>query len=147
MATRINFEDNIYLIAVCVRFVDDAMLLDSSDELFQKKLISDLQFAGESLAVLLARLQENAHLIDKNDQYNNLSSLEWDFANCCTRFMQSSFVTASADHASLSDRIKSLKKASEERQKTLEQLENLAGGNSEHLISRDEFHELMKPLN
>jgi hypothetical protein len=90
MNKQINFEDNIFILNMRVRMIRDLLLLESDSELFSRKTVEDMKFIDTVLAVMLKNLIENAHLLERNEQFDNLSEIEWQFSQVLSLFLDGS---------------------------------------------------------
>lgn len=90
MKKKINFEDNIFILSMRVRMIRDLLLLETDTELFLKKTLEDIDFIDTTLATLLKNLSENAYLIERDEQFDNLSEIEWQFSQVLSLFLNGS---------------------------------------------------------
>ncbi|MDR3303629.1 MAG: hypothetical protein LBS86_04385 [Treponema sp.] len=97
MNKHINFEDNIFILNMRVRMIRDLLLLETDSELFLRKTVEDMKFIDTILAAMLKNLTENVHLIERNEQFDNLSEIEWQFSQVLSLFLDGSG-NISAEH-------------------------------------------------
>jgi hypothetical protein len=81
MNRHINYEDNIFILNTGIRNLRDLLFLDADKPLFYEKAIRDLRWTDSALGLLLESLNQNKHLIDRNEQYNRLLETEYRLAS------------------------------------------------------------------
>ena len=140
-----NFEDNLYLIQIRIRIIQDTLILNTDNELFFEITLEDINFIDKTLAVLFLKLQGTRQRVDRDGNLDHLSEMERQFSKTLSDFMDNSGSISAREIPELKERISILRKASLERQESLETMKNaLEGYQEEPVISKDEFRELLK---
>lgn len=145
MIKHINFEDNIFILNIRVRMIHDLLLLETNPELFLKKTLEDIEFVDDTLGVLLDELIENIHLIERNEQFDNLSELEEQFIQVLSLFLTGSGNVSAIRFPALREKIVFLRTHNLTRRKTIDDLKKQTDGTIlEPLVSSAELNELLK---
>ena len=120
MKKKINFEDNIFILSMRVRMIRDLLLLETDTELFLKKTLEDIDFIDTTLATLLKNLSENAYLIERDEQFDNLSEIEWQFSQVLSLFLNGSGNISATLFTSFRERIVFLSNQSLSRKRIID---------------------------
>lgn len=125
--------------------IHDLLLLETNPELFLKKTIEDIDFIDDTLGVLLDELIENTHLIERNEQFDNLSELEGQFSQVLTQFLTGSGNISALRFPALREKIIFLRTHSLTRKKAIADSRKQTDGTIlEPLVSSTELNELLK---
>jgi hypothetical protein len=145
MNKRINFEDNIFILARRIRIIQDLLALDGDPELFLEKTIEDVDFIDATLEILLDNLAKNNRLIERETQYENLSDMEWQFSRVLNELLDGSGNISAANFPMIREKIGIMKKHSLDRNKTIENFQlQMNKAPIESVVSSDELNELLK---
>ncbi|MDR1419188.1 MAG: hypothetical protein LBI86_02320 [Treponema sp.] len=145
MNKRINFEDNLFALAMRIQMIRDLFALDADPELFLEKTMDDIDFIDCTLGVLLRELTENSRLLERDEAFENLSELEWRFDQALGEMYSGGGGISAASYPMLRERVALVKSRSLERRKTADA--SLSGSpSSEPLVSIDELSELLKDM-
>jgi hypothetical protein len=144
MTKHINFEDNIFILNVRIRMIRDLLALDADPGLFLDKTIDDVEFIDHTLDTLLGILMENSRLLERDEELDNLSSLEWQFSRVLSDFFSGAGTISAAQLPVIRERIMLLRNRSAERRKIIEKDRNDGGKTAEPLVSSDELSELLR---
>jgi hypothetical protein len=144
MNKRVNFEDNIFVLAALTRMLKDLLTLDTDPELFLEKTLSDMEFIDRNLDLLLGYLAENRRLIEREELLNHLSVLEWQYSQVLSQYLEGGGNISAEEFPVTGDRVRAFKTRSRERQKRVESADK-EGGNprEEPLVSSDELSALL----
>jgi hypothetical protein len=145
MHKRVNFEDNIFIIAARIRGIRDLLILDTDPELFLEKTMDDIAFVDHTLDMLLGNLMANERLLDRNETFENLADLESQFIQVLSVLQNGSGNISALNFPLIREKIRALQGRSQERQKTI-------GENRDHeeetilegAVSSDELNELLR---
>jgi hypothetical protein len=144
MDKHMNIEDNIFILNVRIRMIQDLLLLDTDAGLFCSKTMEDLAFIDSSLAFLLSVLRGNGRLLERNEQLFNLAESERQFSELLMEFIHGEGSISTAISVDLREKAEGLRKNSAERRKIIGDLvvetKNAA---IEPIVSFDELHELL----
>ncbi|MDR1105845.1 MAG: hypothetical protein LBL44_05770 [Treponema sp.] len=144
MNKRINFEDNLFALAMRIQMIRDLFALDADPGLFLEKTMDDIDFIDYTLGVLLRELTENSRLLERDEAFENLSELEWRFDQALGEMCSGGGIPA-ASYPMLRERIALVKSRSAERRKTADASLS-PSPSSEPLVSVDELSELLKDM-
>jgi hypothetical protein len=147
MNKRINFEDNIFVLNTRIRMIRDLLILDTDPELFLEKTMEDMGFIDATLAFLLESLLKNERLIERDEQFYNLSETERQFSGVLSEILEGAGSISAVQFPVIRDKTAVLRNNSLERQKNIEN--SVSQGNkssSEPVVSSDELSALLKGL-
>jgi hypothetical protein len=145
MHKRVNFEDNIFIIAARMRIIRDLLILDTDPELFLEKTMDDIAFADHTLDMLLGNLMANQRLLDRNETFENLADLESQLTQVLSVLQNGSGNISALNFPLIREKVRALQSRSQERQKTIE--ENKTHEEEtilEGAVSSDELNELLR---
>ncbi|MDR1956566.1 MAG: hypothetical protein LBQ30_06915 [Treponema sp.] len=145
MNKHINFDDNIFILNIRLRMVQDVLVLEPDTELFLKKTMDDIDFIDDTLGLLLDGLLDNTHLLERNEQFDNLAAIESQFSQVLTQFLTGSGNISALRFPVLREKILFLRTHSLTRKKTIHDAQSQADqALLEPLVSTDELSELLK---
>ena len=140
-----HIEDNIYLLLGRIRLIRDTLTLDMDPEFFFEKTLDDIDFIDRTMGNILKRLMENQRLIDRKEQLDHFSELEWQFSRVLSDILSGSGSISAAETPELGDRIFIFQRNSQERRETVETMGAAAGDDTrEPVLTYNELHELLK---
>jgi hypothetical protein len=148
MNKRINFEDNIFILNVRIRMIQDMLILDTDPELFLEKTMDDAEFINTGLEALLGQLLENERLIERDEQLYNLRETEKRFLELLSNLESGRGSISGSRFPVICPRIAQVRESSALRRKTIEEYadRNLKTSVESMVVSSDELHELLKAL-
>jgi hypothetical protein len=142
---RINFEDNIFIIAARIRGIRDLLILDTDPELFLEKTMDDIAFVDHSLDMLLGNLMANERLPDRNETFVNLADLESQFTQVLSVLQNGSGNISARNFPLIQEKTRILQSRSQERQKTIgENEDRQEEAILEGAVSSSELNELLR---
>ncbi|GHV91499.1 hypothetical protein AGMMS50268_20020 [Spirochaetia bacterium] len=145
MNKRINFEDNIFILGIRIRMIRDLLVLDTDPELFLAKTIEDVDFIDHTLEDLLKNLIENERLLERNEAFDSIYDLEWDFSQALSDFFNGSGNISAAQFPMLREKLQLLRSRSQERRKSIDSSRGPElAGTLENVVSSDEMSALLK---
>ncbi|MDR1636813.1 MAG: hypothetical protein LBR93_05690 [Treponema sp.] len=145
MHKRVNFEDNIFIIAARIRGILDLLILDTDPELFLEKTMDDIAFVDHTLDMLLGNLMANDRLLDRNETFENLSDLESQFAQVLSALKNGSGNISALNFPLIREKIRILENRGQERQKTIgENIKHEEATILEGAVSSAELNELLR---
>ena len=145
MTKRINFEDNIFILMVRIRMIQDLLTLDTDPDLFFQKTLDDFEFIGRCLELLLGNLMENQRLIEREDFLDHLSDVEWQFSQVLVDFLGSPGNVSVLRSAAVQEQMGRLRDRSAERLKIMENTgRSTDAGLLEPVVSSLELNELLR---
>jgi hypothetical protein len=146
MNKRINFEDNLFVLAMRIRMIRDLLILDADPDLFLEKTMEDIDFIDYALGALLKELVENSRLLERDEAFENLSELEWRFDQVLGEMLSGGKSISAAPFPMLRERVTMVRNRSLDRRKTADDSRSGPEGAAEPLVSADEMSELLKDM-
>ena len=145
MVKQDNFEDNLFLLLGRIKLIRDTLMLDMDPALFMNKTLDDISFVHQILDNMLKRLQENKRLINRDELFNHLSELDWQFSQVLSEILNNTGSIGVEKIPAMKDQLTLLRKNSQERRETVESIAVTVGDNNkEPVMSSSELHELLK---
>lgn len=139
-----NFEDSIFILNVRIRMIQDTLILDADPGLFFDKTMDDLDFIESSLVFLLEKLTTNEKLLERDEQFFNLSEAERIFCEILFELSRGKTSLSSVIDQDMALKISDMRNRSLERRKLIEaSAAQFKTSNSEPLVGYDELHELL----
>ena len=144
MNKHINFEDNIFVINLQIRLIQDILILDTDTGIFLHKTLEDLDFINSGLNSLLSALKDNFRLIERDEQFYNLMETERQFCEVLGEIERGDGNISVQRFPDLRDRLELFLDRSLDRQNNIKDLIV----ESKHLtlepvVGYDELHELL----
>ena len=147
MNKRVNFEDNLFILMVRIRMIQDIITLDADPELFLGKTLDDILFIDQTLGTLLGYLRENNRLIEREELLEHFAELEAQFSRVLQDLLDHDGNISVRDIPSVREKLAAFRKNSMERRKSAENLFPPEGSRQgEPIVSSDELTELLKAL-
>jgi hypothetical protein len=146
MNKRINFEDNIFILKVRLRMLEDLIKLDADPEIYLGKTLDDLAFIDASLASILDALLKNGKLIERDEQFHNLEETENQLDALLYNILNGSGSVSAARFPLIQEKIRAFQRLSSDRRDTIKNTKN-QGEEAETeamMVSSDELSELLK---
>ena len=145
MNKRINFEDNIFILMMRIKMIQNNIILDADPELFLEKILDDISFADHTLRILLGYLKENQRLIGLDELLEQLSETEWQFSLVLKELLDHEGNISVKENPLITEKLTAYRNNSMERRRAAINL----GSNDESLstspiVSSDELTELLK---
>jgi hypothetical protein len=140
-----NLEDNIFILNTRIRMLQDLFILDADPELFLGKTLDDMEFIDATLGSLLAALDDNARLVDRDELFHSLNESAQRFLAALTEAAGGQGTISAAEIPLLKDAIVPHREHTLALIKTLEG--SRSGGepaSSEPVVTSDELNELLR---
>ncbi|MDR2767415.1 MAG: hypothetical protein LBB82_03710 [Treponema sp.] len=139
-----NFEDNIFILNIRIRMIQDLLILDTDGDIFFAKTLDDLDFIDQSLGILLASLRENIRLIERDEQFHNLAEAERQFCELLMELSHGEGNISGAQYPELHEKATVLRNRSLERRRSIEEsIVETKNAALEPVVGYDELHELL----
>lgn len=81
MATRVNYEDNLFFIMSLTRTLRSGLQLEIDPDYFREKLVEDIFFLDRTLEQIYEALRTNTFLINRRDHLRELMRAKRTFAD------------------------------------------------------------------
>jgi hypothetical protein len=144
MNKRMNFEDNIFILNIRIRMIQDLLILDTDGDLFFEKTLDDLDFIDRSLGSLLANLRKNIRLIERDEQFHNLAEAERQFCDLLMELSHGEGNISGSQYPELHEKATVLRNRSLERRRSIEEsIIETKQVALEPVVGYDELHELL----
>jgi hypothetical protein len=141
----INFEDTLYLLHTRIQAVYDILILDTSPDLFLEKTMDDVDFINKTLDSLMKIITEDTSLVERDEQLDNMSEMEWHFSQALTKFLSASGDISATRFPAHRDKILALRSQSTARRKIADDSRSKTNRDAlDPLVSQDEMNELLK---
>lgn len=145
MNKRINFEDNIFMLNARLRLVQDQLNLDTDPVLFLQKALDDVIFIDYALGILLEQLLQNERLLERDEQLENLSELEWQFSHALSGLRNELENSGNPDISGFAGKLDILEEHRHLRNDSISGASRKGNsGSAEPLVSSDELSQLLK---
>jgi hypothetical protein len=125
MNKQVNFEDNIFILMMRTRMIRDMITLGADPELFLEKTLDDICFTNETLGILLAYLEQNQHLIEREERFEQLQNAEEQFSMVLQGLLCKGGNFSVRGSSSLEEKLAVFQKSSLERQKAAGKLRHI----------------------
>jgi hypothetical protein len=89
MATRVNYDDNLFFIMTLNRAVASGLALEIDPDYFRDKIVEDLFFIDRTLEQIYEALRTNAYLINRRDHLRELMRAKHSFADTLDGILES----------------------------------------------------------
>jgi hypothetical protein len=144
MNKRINFEDDIFLLMIRIRMIQDIITLDADPELFLEKTLDDICFIDQTLKTLLGDMERNHHLLEREEMLEQLSNAEEQFSQVLKDLSEHDGNFSIRDLPSLGEKLAAFRSCSLERRKTAGRLQPEESPEDNVYVGSDELTELLK---
>ena len=141
----VNFEDSIFILEMRIRMIRDTLLLDAEPELFLERTLDDICFTDDRMRILLAQLQENHRLIDREELLEQFADTEERFSQALREMLEHDGNISIREIPPIQEKIRAFLDSSLERRRIAATLSPLgASVNGIPIVSTDELTELLK---
>ena len=143
MTRRVNYEENIFFLALVLKQLTAASKLNVDADLFRERVVGDFQFLDRSLDRLYESLKSNQRMIDRLPHLRELQRLNTTLAGLLEEVLQGRSPLADELEADI-DRLRGLResRARQLRELSQEMSRHLAGEH-EQVVSEEEFKGLL----
>jgi hypothetical protein len=143
MTRRINYEDDIFTLALQVRCLQDTLKLDIDPELFKERLLGDIAWIDATTASLYKSLRESSLYVKRQEHLKELQKLKRAFAEALESIVDKR--SPFAEH--VPDRLEELRGSRDAQIRDIEDIRALIVGTGapeeEHMVSPEELKILM----
>ena len=81
MATRVNYDDNLFYLMTLTRALRSGLQLEIDPEYFRDKIVEDIFFIDRTLELVYEALRTNTYLINRRDHLRGLMRAKRGFAD------------------------------------------------------------------
>jgi hypothetical protein len=142
MTRRINYEDDIFTVALQVRCLQDTLKLEVDPELFRERIAADIAWIDAIIGRLYQSLRESSLYVRRQDHLKELSKLKRAFIDILDSLLEQRAPFA----AHLADRSPGYRERRDAHLLDIEEIGVLLSGGStdeEHIVSQEELRFLM----
>jgi len=143
MTRRINYEDDIFTVALQVRCLQDALKLEVDPELFADRIAGDIGWIDSITGNLYRSLRESLLYVKRKEHLKELAKLKRYFAEALDTVLDRKAPLSSA----LLDRLPGLRAIRDAHSREIAEikvfLEGKASPDEEHIVSAEELKFLM----
>ncbi|MDR0511752.1 MAG: hypothetical protein LBG93_01425 [Treponema sp.] len=145
MNKRVNFEDSLFILSMRIRIIEDIITLDAEPNFFLEKTLDDIFFTDHLLRIILECLEENRHLIERQELLQQLSDFEAQFSRILHNFLEHDGNFSIRGFPSEEEKVALCRKNSADRHALIGKLSLSSGARSASpIVSSDEINELLK---
>jgi hypothetical protein len=143
MTRRINYEDDIFSLALQVRCLQDTLKLEVDPELFKDRILGDITWIESTVARLYQSLRESSLYVKRQEHLKELQKLKRAFAAALDTLVEKR--SPFAEH--VAEKCDVLRVLREQQARDVEDIKALIAGKGapedEHMVSPEELKILM----
>jgi hypothetical protein len=143
MTRRINYEDDIFTLALQVRWLQDALKLDIDPEMFRDRLLGDLGWIETTIAALYRSLRESSLYVKRQEHLKELQKLKRAFVEALDAVVEKRSPFA----AHVPEKLEQIRQMRDAQLRDIEEIRALMSGaaapEGEHIVSAEELKFLM----
>jgi hypothetical protein len=143
MTRRINYEDDIFTLALQVRWLQDALKLDIDPEMFRDRLLGDLGWIESTIGALYRSLRESSLYVKRQEHLKELQKLKRAFAEALDAVVEKRSPFA----AHVPEKLEQIRGSRDAQLRDIEEIRALIAGatapEGEHIVSAEELKFLM----
>ena len=91
MATRVNYDDNLFFIMTLTRALRSGLQLEIDPDYFRDKVVEDIFFIDRTLEQIYEALRTNTYLINRRDHLRELMRAKRNFADTLDEVLASTY--------------------------------------------------------
>lgn len=143
MTRRVNYEENIFFLALVLKQLTAALKLNVDADLFRERVVGDFLFLDRSLDRLYESLKANQRMIDRLAHLRELQRLNTTLAGLLEEVLRGRSPLADELEGD-ADRLRGLRASRERQLRELSQeMSRGLAGEHEQLVSEEEFKGLL----
>ena len=143
MTRRINYEDDIFTIALQVRCLQDTLKLEVDAELFRERVLGDIEWIDSVTGRLYQSLKDSSYYVKRQEHLKELAKLKRAFVSALDSLVERRAPLS----ASLGDVMPSIDSRRVANGRDIEEIKALLEGGAtteeEHIVSAEELKFLM----
>jgi len=147
MNKQFNLDDNIFILNVKLRMLQDLLSLDPDPGLFLKKTLEDMDFIDNALSTMMKYLTDRTKLLDREEGLEKLADMEWRFEQILTGIRGDSDIISALNLDENKEKLQIYKNNCIQRRKIIES--SRSGENeseTEPLVTHNELNQLLSDL-
>jgi hypothetical protein len=143
MTRRINYEDDIFTLALQVRCLQDTLKLEVDPEIFRERLLGDIAWIESTIAGLYKSLRESSLYVKRQEHLKELQKLKRAFAEALDAVAEKR--SPFAEH--VPEKLEQMRGIRDAQVRDTEDIKALIAGKGapeeEHMVSPEELKFLM----
>jgi hypothetical protein len=143
MTRRINYEDDIFTLALQVRCLQDTLKLEVDPELFRERLLGDIAWIDVTIGRLFQSLRESSLFVKRQEHLKELQKLKRAFAGALEALVEKRAPFA----VHIPEKTAELRAMRESHLRDIEEIRAILSGKGapevEHMVSTEELKFLM----
>jgi hypothetical protein len=143
MTRRINYEDDIFTLALQVRCLQDTLKLDIDPELFRDRLLGDMAWIEATIASLYKSLRESSLYVKRQEHLKELQKLKRAFVETLEAILEKRSPFA----VHIPERLELVRGSRDAQMRDIDDIKVLIAGKAapeeEHMVSPEELKFLM----
>ncbi|MGD0725593.1 MAG: hypothetical protein ABSB63_08510 [Spirochaetia bacterium] len=143
MTRRINYEDDIFTLALQVRCLQDTLKLEVDPELFRERLLGDIAWIDATIGRLYQSLKESSLFVKRQEHLKELQKLKRAFAGALDALVEKRAPFA----AHIPEKSGELRAIRDSHLRDIEEIRSILAGKGapevEHMVSTEELKFLM----
>jgi hypothetical protein len=143
MTRKINYEDDIFTLALQVRCLQDTLKLEVDPDLFKDRIVGDIVWIDSTIGRLFQSLRESSLYVKRQEHLKELQKLKHAFADALDALVENRSPLA----AHLPERMAEIRAIRDSHARDVDEIKALLAGKGapeeEHMVSREELKFLM----
>ena len=143
MTRRINYEDDIFTVALQVRCLQDSLRLEVDPDLFRDRLLGDIAWIDSITGRLYQSLRDSSQHVKRAEHLRELSKLKRAFVAALDLLVEG----AAPLSAHIAERLPSLRATRDAHARDMEEIRGILDGTGapedQHIVSEEELRFLM----
>src|SRR5208337_1517880 len=143
MTRRINYEDDIFTLALQVRCLQDTLKLEVDPELFRERLLGDITWIDATIGRLYQSLKESSLFVKRQEHLKELQKLKRAFAGALDALVEKRAPFA----VHIAEKSGELRAIRDSHLRDIEEIRSILAGKGapevEHMVSTEELKFLM----
>ena len=143
MTRRINYEDDIFTLALQVRCLQDTLKLEVDPELFKERLLGDISWIDVTIGRLYQSLKESSQFVKRQEHLKELQKLKRAFGGALEALVEKRAPFA----VHILEKTAELRAIRESHLRDIEEIRSILSGKGapevEHMVSTEELKFLM----
>jgi hypothetical protein len=146
MTKKINYEDDIFTLSLMVRSLSDMLKLEIDPEFFLRRIESDIAFLDSAIGRVYQILTTGPFFVKRHEYLQSMQRLKRSFVELLSAVIDRRFPFA--EH--MTGSVEAFRRMSETHTADLSSinasLSQTKGQEEEHIVSEDEFKNLLSPM-
>ena len=146
MTKKINYEDDIFTLSLLVRNLTDMLKLDIDPEFFLRRIESDIVFLDGAIGRVYQILTSGPFFVKRHEYLQSMQRLKRSFVELLSAIVDRRFPFAEHMSGSVDAYRRMCDAHNEDLSAINSSLSQTKGQEEEHIVSTDEFKNLLSPM-